>query len=389
VPRFSYFLETVDQPIEPEDPAWQRPLPLSRDACSRTCREPAEAAVSIGDYFQAVQLFLETSGRDALVRSLGEQAADAAFARDVRIFLAKHGEYYHPARVETEIGGRLFQRVVNVAVSAAGRALLLKDYANLERLNREFPRSYVPRVYGTGQVDTGKGRPLALFLAEWFSGFCEFHLTQRSPGVEHALLLWDPENGNRYLDSDQARWIYHEVARILTHYFNLDTLESVGSWHHAAGDFVAKLTGSRLEIRMVTVRRYGPVFRSRHKADDACPDPKTLLEILLIFLLDLSIRTRLDRLDGTGDIAWSDLLAVGATVDGMLAGLVEKPTPFELPLPLDQLFKHYLAACSADDILDLCKGIAARYRPEAPERPVVNARIAEHAEALHDALGRL
>jgi hypothetical protein len=87
----------------------------------------------------------------------------------------------------------------------------------------------------------------------------------------------------------------------------------------------------------------------------------------LIFLLNLSIRTRLDRLDGTGEMAWSDPVAVEATVAGMLAGLAEKPPPFELPLPFTQLFRRYLANCSAEDLLDLCNGIAATYPPEAPE----------------------
>ena len=89
----------------------------------------------------------------------------------------------------------------------------------------------------------------------------------------------------------------------------------------------------------------------------------------LVFLLNLSIRTRLDRLDGTGDMAWSGPVAVEATVVGMLAALAEKPAPCELPLPMDRLFRRYLAACSADDLLEMCGAIAATvFPPGSPER---------------------
>lgn len=388
-PRFEYFLETADQPVTPEHPAWMRPLPLSRDSLSGSSRTSLGASLSVGDYFEAVRSFLERDGWDAIVRSLSGWDADASAAETFRIFLAKHGEYYHPARVETEISGKPFHWVVNVAVSAAGRSLLLKEHAILERLNREFRRSYLPEVYGAGELDAGHGRSVSMFLGQWFSGFHEFHPTRNSPDADQALVLWDAENGYRRLDPGQARAVYHEVARILTHYFSLTTLEGIGAWHHAAGDFVISLRGASPEVRLITVREYRPLFRARQQAGGPGQGLKTLLETLLIFLLNLSIRTRLDRLDGTGDMAWSDALAVEATAAGMLAGLAEKPPPFKLPLPLDQFFLPYLAACSADDLLELCSGIANTYPPEAPETPVLKARLDEHVAVLSDALGRL
>lgn len=328
-------------------------------------------------------------GWDAIVRTLAGWGADASCVETFQVFLVKHGEYYHPARVETQIKGRPFNWVVNVAVSAAGRSLLSKEHAILERLSREFRVSYLPEVYGTGEVDAGLGQSVALFLGQWFWGFHEFHLTRNAPDAQPALVLWDAEDGHRLLTLGQARTVYHEVARILTHYFSLITLEGIGAWHHAAGDFVIRLKGAHPEVRLITVREYRPLFRFHQGSGDPGHGLKTLLETLLIFLLNLSIRTRLDRLDGTGDMAWSDVLAVEATVAGMLAGLAEKPPPIELPLPFNQLFQQYLAACSADDLLDLCNGIANTYPPGAPETPVVKARLNEHAAALCDALNQL
>jgi hypothetical protein len=391
MPRFAYFLETLEQPVTPEQPLWRQPLSLSRCFGAGLSRPAAEdAALSIGDYFRAVRSFIEGTGREAIADCLAKRGAEASAAESFRIFLAKHGEYYHPCRVEADIGGRPFCWVVNVAVSAAGRSLLPKEYAALERLNREFPVSYVPEVYAAGTVDAGNGRSIDLFLGQWFPGFHEFHLTPSAAGAEPAIVLWDAEPGRCLLDPGQTRTVYHEVARILTHYFSLGTGEGIGAWHHAAGDFVVKVSGGRPELRLITVRDYRPLFRPRPEKGDAGPHIKTLLETLLIFLLNLGIRSRLDRLDGTGEMAWSGPAAVEATVAGMLAGLAEKPAPCELPLPLEQLFRRYLAACTAEDLLDMCREIAATVFPPArPERLLLENRLPEHAAVLAGVLSRL
>ena len=388
--RFAYFLETLDQPVTPEQPVWRRPLPLSRTFGVGSSQAASGSALSIGNYFEAVRSFLEGAGREAIAGCLKKRGVEGAAAAFFRIFLAKHGEYYHPGRVEADIGGKPFCWVVNVAVSAAGRSLLPMEYAVLERLNREFPVGYVPEVYAAGTVDAGNGRSVDLFLGQWFPGFHEFHLTQSPAAAEPSVLLWDAETGRRRLDPGQTRAVYYEVARILTHYFSLTTREGIGAWHHAAGDFVVKLGPSRPELRLVTVRDYRPLFRSRQDADDACTDLKTLLETLLIFLLNLGLRTRIDRLDGTGEMAWSGPVAVEATVAGMLAALTEKPAPGELPLPLDGLFRRYLAACSSDDLMEMCLAVATKaFPPGSKELALAEAHIQSHAEMLSEVFARL
>jgi hypothetical protein len=362
---------------------------LSRQSFTESSYPAPDAFLSIGDYFEAVRSFLEGVGWAAVVQSLAGWGAVASSAQAFRIFLAKHGEYYHPARVETDIEGKRFCWVVNVAVSAAGKPLLFKEHAILERLNREFPVAYLPEVYGAGEVDAGSGQSVALFIGQWFRGFHEFHLTRNTLDAEPVLVLWDAENGHRLLDPGQARTVYHEVARILTHYFSLTTLEGISAWHHAAGDFVIRLRGPRPEVRLITAREYRPLFRARRETGDPARDLQTLLETLLIFLLNLSMRTRLDRLDGTGDMAWCDRAAVEETVAGMLAALAEKPCPFELPLPLAKLFQRYLAACSADDLLDMCRAIAVKtYPPGTPELALLETHLNEHAATLTEALSR-
>ena len=390
--RFEYFLETLDQPVGLEHSVWLRPLPVSRQAFngSPPSLPHLGASISVGDYFEGVRAFIEGPGRGAFVRSLDRRGADAAAARAFSIFLVKHGEYYHPARVESEIAGVLYRWVVNVAVSAAGAALLFKEYDLLAKLGREFPVSYIPEVYGAGEVDVGGGRALPMFLGNWLVDFHEFHLTRDDLDGRQALVLWDPENGRIRLDSGQTGGVYHQVARILTHYLNLTDFAGIGAWHHAAGDFVVRLRGGLPEVRLITVREYLPLFRGRSTSGDPAQSIQSFLEALLIFLLDLSIRTRLDRLDGTGALAWSDPLAVQATVAGMLDGLAGKTAPFDLPLPMEPLFRSYLALRTEEDILPLCTAIAQKKYPVgSPELALMGTRLEEHAAALAAAFGQL
>jgi len=391
-PLFEYFLETLSQPVAPEHPAWLRLLPMSRHGLA----EPApsglrhDASICVRDYFQGIREFIQGSGRNAFISSLAKWGADASAAETVRIFLAKHGEYYHPARVETEIKGVVFRWVVNVAVSTAGMSLLFKEFGLLEKLGREFSASYVPEVYGAGEVDTGRGRMLAMFIGQWLADFHEFHLTRGTLGGGQALVLWDPQNGPRYLDTRQAYAVYHQVARILTHYLKLKDFAGIGAWHHAAGDFVVRLKEDRPEVRLITVREYLPLFLTRPVSVDSVRSIKLFLEALLIFLLNLSIRTRLDRLDGTGDLAWSEPVAVQATVAGMLDSLAEKAEPFELPLPMELLFRRFLAACSKEDLLSLCRAIVEKnYAPGSLELSLLETCLEEHAAELTAVFSRL
>jgi hypothetical protein len=390
--RFECFLETPDQPVLPEHPLWRRTLPTSRHAFTAPAspRADAETSIPVGDYFQAIQAFIKGAGGEAIVRVLAGRGADPAAAKVFRIFLAKHGEYYHPARVETEIDGVPFLWVVNVAVSAAGKALVFKEYALLERLAREFTAAYVPQVYAASEVDAGRGRSLAMFLGQWLTDFHEFHITRDTLAGDPALALWCPASDPILLEATQARAVYRQVARILTYYLNLAAFEGIGAWHHAAGDFVVRVERRQTEVRLITVRDYRPLFRQRPESGDRVRAVTGLLEALLIFLLNVSVRTRLDRLDGTGDWVWSDPLAVEATVAGVLDGLADKTVPWELTLPIDALFHRYLAACSAEDLLFLCTDLVEKNYPAgSEERCLVEAHVQEHAAALSEAFGRL
>jgi hypothetical protein len=365
-PRVAFFLETESQPITRGHAAWARNLPGSRGCFFRHGRVGEEIPFTVGDYFLAAWTFLKS-------------AASTAGAERMRIHLAKHGPHYHPARVAAEFRGRRADFVLNVAVSEAGRALIHQEYATLQRLNREVAPSYLPPVFEVGEVALPGKTPVAMFIGEWLTGFNEFHLARTPGAAETALVVWDPENGSRRLDRDQARAVYTCAARILTHYFNLSTRECICSWHHAAGDFVVNLTRTGPEVRLITVRDYRPMLRPAAAAGQAIP---ALMESLLVFFLDMTIRMRLDRLDGVGEIAWSDPIAVEGSLDGFLSALSEKPKPPGVPAPLDLLFRHYVLSCRPDHLLALCRGLLSRYPPGSADPPVVSVRLDEHLSVL-------
>lgn len=388
MPRFDFFLETADQPVTPGHPVWSMPLPSSRNWNPEEAPARPWDTFSVGDYFSAIRLFLEGPARKVINKILAENGAGDNTPESLDIYLAKHGEFYHPARLKAFIGGsKRLEGVVNVALSPAGIRLIRKEYALLEKLIRQFQPAYLPEVHAFAEVPVPGRAPLPMFLGEWFSGYQEFHLTRNTPNGKQQLVLWDPENGNRYLAREQSEELYRQATRILTHYFNLSTLECIGAWHHAAGDFVVRASGSGMDVRLVSVREYGPLLRRGHAAPNAAPDIRTLLEVLLLFLIKTSLHMRLDRLDGVGQTGWSGPEAVDGTVAGLVEAVADKPAPSEIPL--GKLFLSYLAAVSEADLLDLCRGIVAKtFHPLSSELPLVKSRLSEHAADLAGAISR-
>lgn len=376
-PSYRFFIETAERPVGPDHPAWSSQLPLRRHPAS----DREACAPTYGDYFQGMRGWLEGDGRAAMRRAAAASGLPGDPA-EIRIFLAKHGEFYHPARLEASAGGIRGEWVVNVALSAPARELLVRETSILQRLARKTLPPFLPVVYGCGKAEHRPGVHMGLMLAEWFAGFHEFHLT-RLPDGSRGVVLWDPA-GNRLLAEPQIAAVYRRAACILTSYLDPDTFEAIGAWHHAAGDFVVRDDSGTVDLRLVTAREFRPLFGG------APEDLPGLLNAWLVFLLHLSLRTRLDRLDGTGDMAWSGPAAVGATVEGVLAGIAEKPFPEDLPLAFPVLFRRYLSNCPAEAIEGLCADIVARsFAAGSEERALAQAGLPEHVRLLSAAFARL
>ncbi len=370
--RCAYFLETEQQPITSAHPAWKQNLPGGR-GCFHSDGRPGEAIpFTVGEYFLTARKFLDRAG-------------PTAAAERIRIHLAKHGPLYHPAKVAAEMRGVWSEFVLNVALSDAGRDRIGKEFETLQRLRQEVSPDWLPAVFELGEVERCGGPAVPMFLGEWLSGFHEFHLTRCCAAGEVVIVVWDPENGSRFLKRAEALAVYAGAARILTRYFSLATGECIGAWHHAAGDFVVSLAGAQPAVRLITVRDFRPMRRHRPAAGSPLSE---LMESLLLFFLNMSIRMRLDRWDGVGEVAWSETVAVEGSLEGFLAELSAKPELPGTPLPLDLLFRHYALSLSQGYLLDMCRGLLATFHPHSPDLPVASAHLAEHAAALTAALSR-
>lgn len=332
---------------------------------------------------------MEGDGYDILRRALRGSLQRDIPPRDIteiRICLEKHGEFYHPARIEALVRHQGIYFVLNVAVSETGLETIKKEYHYLTRLNEEFPRFFLPKVYGLGELELDGHRKIRLLLGQWFEGYNEFHISRDSSDHKNKILVWDNRHSRFYLSREQSADLYRQAARILTYYYNIESFEQILSWHHGAGDFVIKINNSDLDLKLVTVRGYAPFLDNINDLDKGEEDVELILQALLIFFLNLSIRMRLDRFDGVGDIVWAGRPAVKSTLEGFLEGLAQKPQVEFMPDTIDRCFRYYLSLCTKEDLYDLSEVAANTFHRRAPEVQVIKRHLKEHVEELSRAI---
>ena len=196
-------------------------------------------------------------------------------------------------------------------------------------------------------------------------------------------MVWDDRRGSFFLSTGQTRMLYAGVSKILTGYYNLSSFEQIFSWHHAAGDFIVRVENEKPDLKLVTVRRYEAILENQKDTKTPSDEPQQILQALLIFFLNLSIHTRLDRLDGIGEIVWSDDSAVEATIIGFLEALSVKPDIPSLPDSPLACFVAYLASCTEGDLIDLTGAIVNRFNPQMPGLALVKKNIHPHVKTLH------
>jgi len=380
-PLISYFLYDTTTPVDADHPSWQQPLPLSRHLTDKN----DDLSISHGEYFLAIRRFLENNHFDIIARALGrrlQKKVKTADINEIRVCLAKHGEFYHPARLEVSVGQQSTDFVLNVAVSDNGIQTLHEEYHSLKRLNDEFTPSFIPRVYGFGEIKAAGHRKIPLFLGDWLENYHEFHISGDPTGDAANIRVWDGDENRALLSADQQVEIYRQAARILTYYYNVESFEQIFAFHHAAGDFIVRFDNGGIDLKLITVRRYASLLRNQDNLENGNPDVETILQALLLFFLGLSIRMRLDRIDGVGDIVWADSLAVAATLEGFFEGLILKPRIPSLPDTIDRCFAYFLSLCSGEDIGNLCRSVVHAMDPRDPEAAFIMQNIDEHITSL-------
>lgn len=354
-------------------------LPGSRDAGDAAFDSP-----SIGDYFSAAREFIADNAFHFLTRGLAEITGETVASNDIRrigISLVKHGACYHPSRVDvTTASGRSASFALNGAVSTQGKKLIAGEFRNLERLAASIFPPITPKVFGLSKTahkppETLDRSDILFFLAEWFDGFNEFHITRTGSGYEVAV--WEADGTTTLIPPPDYFDIYGNIAEILTRLYDWETFEQVFPWHHAAGDFVLGKTGESKALRLITVRGYGALMETGTGHDR--PEPEEISSALLFFLVNLSLRIRIDRINGTGDYHFIDEGCLGPVIRGIFTGFVKK----RLPPAVKESFIRLIASMSIEDYLEFCTLITRSYNPDAPEIPLIMTHLDLHAEHLY------
>jgi uncharacterized protein YsxB (DUF464 family) len=387
-PRFSYFISPGETPISQNSDLWLQSLPLSRHFSG----ENSAISIGHGEYFQTIRNFFENEGNDIICRALTRRLQQDVKAHDIReihICLVKHGEFYHPARIEVLTHRHKISFVLNVAVSESGLKTINREYSCLLKLNDGFPICFLPEVFGFGEVESTGDRKIRMFLGHWFEGYQEFHVSRDPSDNRNKILVWDDIRSRSYLSLEQSAELYRQAARILTYYYNVESFEQIFPWHHGAGDFVVKIDKADLDLKLISVRGYAPLFINPNQLKNGEKDTELILQALLIFFLNLSIRMRLDRYDGVGDIVWADGPVVQSTLDGFFDGLALKPSVASMPDSLDNCFRYYLSVCTKEDLYELSNALVEKFNRRAREVRVVKQHLKEHVEELSRVIGQV
>jgi len=296
--------------------------------------------------------------------------------REVWLVGEKHGSDYHPARVAVVCSDRTYSFVMNVALTARGIARNRHEFDVLRLLSARRGDRYVPKVYffANQDVESVAGLPItsSMFLGEWLEDYHEFHLTQGTEDGTYDSVLWDGDKGLGRLSREAAWEISRQTAFILTWYYDHTTFSEVYPWHHAAGDFVARVKDGVVSVRLISARQYEPriIVPTTAVVDQ--------LDALLAFFANLTLRNRLDRLDGVGQVVLAGQDCVEATVRGFYDALKAKATDELCPSELPDRFAELAGALSPADWADVFRNVVDSFDSRAPDLPAIMESLAEH-----------
>ena len=337
-----------------------------------------DPSVTYGDYFTAVRDFLVRNNCASLCAAVAAITGKTTVSSDLKhvgIHLVKHGAFYHPSLIIADAHGTRVYLVLNVAVSPNGRKIIDREYRNFIRLHTELPTPRLPLVFGRGNGICQEGRTLPMFLGQWLEGYYEFHLTNDETGAQQ-VLVWDTDQGHRILSQPQVDELLKQAAYLLAYAYNPLTFEAIQNWHHAAGDFVVGLKNDELDVRLISVRKYAPMFESTG------PDVADILDSVLVYLIHVSLRLRIDRLRGTNGMACFPPRTVPAICRGFFLGLQSAAALRDLPEDFVPTVKQYIRLCRPSELAAMIRSVINKSASDTEERILLEGSREEHIAAL-------
>ncbi|MFZ5993995.1 MAG: hypothetical protein ACOYU4_03260 [Thermodesulfobacteriota bacterium] len=383
-PRIRYLSSSPYGDIIPDKIALESPLPLRLSDVDGTGEGGHRIGLTYGQYLETIKAFLSRDSYRLLINAIKKKTGKMITLQDIdslAIRTEKHGAMYHISSIDVITANDLNKFVVTAALSEAGKLYLKNDFHWLNYLNNRFPFLYLPRIYHKGEMkyrtSQGADDTMLISLGEWLEGYHEFHLSLDGKDQSQKIIIWDSDNGYRYLSDQQSYNIYRLASRILTLYYNIDTFEQISLWHHAAGDFIVRIEGEDIDLKLITVRRYEPMisFSTDEKGNN--------MAALLYFFVHLMIRMRMDRLDGTGEVAWADDFCPDAVMKGFYEALEIKEAMSRPGSINKEALLASLKLFTRDDWEDMAHAtLQTCPQPEA-DIPVIMRNLDNHIERLY------
>jgi len=320
--------------VTPVSSIWNEPIPENRQGHASS----QDHFVSYGTYFQSVQTILEQNNFQLLQKALSVDAQKLYVTiKEVCIQLEKHGAFYHPARIVIRLAdGQEKNFVANVACQKTGLGQLSAEAETLQSLGNFSESTFLPKYYGMGSAVI-KNQSIALFLAEWLVDFYEFHVTSLSKQGLASILVWSPKGKNFLLTEKEKKELYRQCSYILCVFYDPFSCLEIFPWHHAAGDFVICKKEDGIFVKLISVRRYGPLFESEIQFTNLFQ----VFIALTCFLQTMAVKMGLDRYDGVGDLVFVGHEILPQIVEGFFQALQAKKLSHH-DTPLVFLFQAFL-----------------------------------------------
>lgn len=362
-------------------------IPVGPHELSRAFKidpERAHPFLTLGDYFQAIETFvcsLSLCSNFQDPEGNGPAFSGKLPIERLTIRSEKHGAFYHIASIELRGKSHSSKFAVITALSKRNRKRLHREFNILQNLGRRYRYPYLPRVYAIKELPVlraGGRSSWALVLAEWLENYHEWHFVPGHGLGRAKIRLWDFGKGFRWLTSEEGLELFKQAAKILTLYVDGLDFSQIHPWHHGAGDFVVRAEGGECTVRLTTARNYKPIlFLPAGQRESPYLS-------FLYFLLNMTIRMRLDRVEGIGKTIWIEPWVLLPVLNGFfdaIQGMIEdkRKLLFE---PSD--FRILLRSFTKEDFVKLLEPLLGLYEKEKDhELPIIRENLVSHGADLY------
>ena len=348
----------------------------------------AHPFLTLEDYFKSIRDFILNDPSEPLKTLLKErhhQETDLHHIHGILIRSEKHGALYHPASIEILTEERPIKLTVSTAVSETGKQWMAREYEILKSLHHSRNLPYLPTVYSFGEITVqAKDHPhatLSMLLAEWFENYHEWHHSFDEKSQTIKICIWDLRHGNRYASEQEARAILRQASKILTLCYDTNSFKQIYPWHHAAGDFIVGIDKGVTDVKLTTARRYESIMGA-FTAETNNP-----IIAIIYFFLNLTVKMRIDKLDGLGESVWAGNFAVDAATSGFFEALMAMAAEGRYGLgKVDELLT-LLQSFDENELGGLLEPLLGLYQEEDPEDlAVIQENLGAHINLLHQTL---